>query len=78
MRKPKNRSYWNFLSAGTTGKKTKWWFTIVPGVGYAGISLGKTRKRWFNRYVEYLIMYRTYKNNICFDWIEENLLIKRD
>jgi len=78
MKKPKNRSFWNFLSAGTTGKKTKWVFTIVPGVGFLGVSLGKTRKRWFSN-TEHLIMYRNGINRqIHFGWISSSMLIKRD
>ena len=77
MKKPKNRSYWNFMSAGTIGKKTKWFFTIVPGVGFRAVSLGKTRKLWFRK-LEHLIMYRNHLNDVSFSWVEESLLIERD
>lgn len=80
MKKKDNISYWNFLSAGTNGKKTKWIFEICPGVGFLAVSLGRTRKRWFSG-TEHFIMYRnniSKPSNIFFDWIPESMLIERD
>lgn len=77
--RPKYIRYWNFLSNGTTGTKSMWWYTVCPGVGFKAVSLGKTRKTWF-RGTEHLIMYRNNlakRNNIFFDWVSESDLMER-
>jgi hypothetical protein len=69
-------SYWNILTAGISNNtpKRKFWFTIVPGVGFKAVSLGKTRQTWFNG-TEHLIMYRN--SFCCIEWIPESELIER-
>lgn len=80
MKKPKNQSFWSFMSAGTNGKKQKLFFEIYPGVAFRGVTLGRKRKRWFAG-TEYLIMYRNdlaKKENIFFDWVNESQLLFED
>ena len=75
-RKLKNQSFWSFMSAGTDGKKRMLYFEICPSVAFRGVTLGRTRKTWFNG-TEYLIMYRNdlaKKETIFFDWIPESQL----
>ena len=80
MKKPKNRSFWSFMSDGTNGKKQLLWFEICPGVAFRGATLGRKRTTWF-RGTEYLIMYRNdlaKKENIFFDWVSESQLLFED
>ena len=68
------------MSAGTDGKKRKLYFAMCPGVAFRGVTLGRTRKRWFGS-TEHLIMYRNdlaKKQNIFFDWIPESQLYFED
>ena len=80
MKKKNGISYWNFLSAGTNGKKRRWIFEVCPGIGFMAVSLGRVRKTWF-RGTEHLIMYRNGKGAptpMFFDWVSESMLIERD
>lgn len=76
---------WHKLNGGLrtdvekTGTKRKLWYEIIPGVcAFEAITLGITKKRFWNwQGNKCLILYRDINNKCVIEWIPESQLCNR-